>query len=171
MGRPGLEAAGGRILGSGLPIPGTIVRFGLKVGAVQCKLRGASFALAVTLVLDGCSKSEPPAPSSASPTAASRSRRNKDPEAAKALIASGAVVIDVRTAEEFAGEHVANAINIPVEELAKRLAEVDQLVASDKAKPVVVYCQSGHRAVQAKRELERAGYSRVVNGGGVDDLL
>lgn len=79
-------------------------------------------------------------------------------------------MVDVRTADEYADAHLPNAINIPVQELGGRLAEVDKLVANDKAKPVVVYCASGSRAAKAKAQLDAAGYTQVVNGGGLDDL-
>lgn len=95
---------------------------------------------------------------------------SKDPVTARALIASGAVVIDVRTADEFADRHLANAVNLPVDELSGRLAELDRLVGGDRTRPVVVYCSAGKRAARAKAQLEAAGYTRVVNGGGLDDL-
>jgi len=86
------------------------------------------------------------------------------------LIGSGATTIDVRTTEEFADGHVPTAINMPVEEFSTHLAEIDKLVAGDHSRPVVVYCASGMRAAKAKTELEAAGYSHVVNGGGYDSL-
>lgn len=94
----------------------------------------------------------------------------KDPEAARKLIAAGAVVVDVRTTDEFADEHLPAATNIPVQELGTRMTEVDKLVGSDKSRPIVVYCASGRRAGKAKAQLEAAGYTHVVNGGGFDDL-
>ena len=87
-----------------------------------------------------------------------------------ALIRSGATTIDVRTTEEFADGHVPTAINMPVEEFSTHLAEIDKLVAADHSRPVVVYCASGMRAAKVKTELEAAGYSHVVNGGGYDSL-
>jgi phage shock protein E len=123
------------------------------------------FAIVVAAVcLAGCSRSESPPPT---PTTASTS---KDPAAARRLVAAGAKVIDVRTADEYAEAHVPNAINIPVQELPTRLPEVAELVAGDKARPIVVYCAAGSRAAKAKATLEAAGYSAVVNGGGLDDL-
>jgi phage shock protein E len=50
------------------------------------------------------------------------------------------------------------------------MREVEQLAEGDKTKPIVVYCASGGRAAKAKTQLDAAGYSNVVNGGGVDDL-
>jgi len=47
---------------------------------------------------------------------------------------------------------------------------VDKLVGGDKTKPVVVYCARGGRAQKAKDQLDAAGYTHVVNGGGYDDL-
>jgi phage shock protein E len=120
--------------------------------------------LAVTIAAAACSRSEPasaPAPAA---------KRAKDPAAARALIASGAVVIDVRSADEFAEEHLPHATNIPVDKVADQLGQVDTLAGGDKSKPIVVYCAAGSRAAKAKLTLESAGYTQVVNGGGLDDL-
>ena len=122
--------------------------------------------LLVVLALAGCSKSEPP---QAAPTSSPATKRT-DPEAARKLIASGAVVLDVRTPDEFAAAHLPNAINIPVQDFAARLAEVDKAVASDKSRAVVIYCSAGSRSAKAKAQLDAAGYTNVVNGGGLDDL-
>lgn len=129
------------------------------------------FALALLLVV-ACSKSEPPAsdpPTTSSPTTAP-ARTTKDPAKAKELVASGATVIDVRTSEEFAEDHLAQATNIPVQELSSRIAEIEKLTGGDKSKPVVLYCASGGRAGRAAKQLVELGYTNVVNGGGLDDL-
>jgi len=123
----------------------------------------------LVLGVASCSRSEPE-PSTSRPATAATAASAKDPQAAKAAIAGGAIVLDVRTPDEYAEDHLPNAINVPIEELARRMAEVDALVAGDKARPVAVYCRSGSRARQAKLALEAAGYARVVNGGGLDDL-
>ncbi len=112
------------------------------------------FALILALSLAACSKSEPPAPAPSTSTPKSA----KNPEAAKKMIAAGAVVVDPQ------------ATNIPIEDFAQRLADVDTLTGSDKTKPIVVYCASGNRSGKAKQQLEAAGYTQVVNGGGLDDL-
>jgi len=122
---------------------------------------------AVLLAATGCSKSEAESPAPATNAAA---RPSKDPDAARKLIGAGAVVVDVRTPDEFAAEHLPQATNIPVQELAQRIAEVDKLTGGDKTKPVVVHCASGNRSTKAKQQLEAAGYTQVVNGGGLDDL-
>ena len=123
-------------------------------------------AIAASLAGASCSRSDtsnPPAPTPIKPS--------KDPAKARELIAGGkAIVLDVRTPDEYGEDHIASAKNVPVDELDKRLAEVDKLVKSDKAQPVVVYCAAGQRAARAKQTLEAAGYTNVVNGGGLDDL-
>jgi phage shock protein E len=140
--------------------------------------------------LFACSKSEAPpspAPPTAPPTAQTATGGElapaavqmqvvkplvsaKDPETARKLIAAGAVVVDVRTPEEFAEEHLPQATNIPVQDFEKRIAEVEKLAGGDKSRPIVVYCAAGSRAARAKNQLESAGYTQVVNGGGFDDV-
>jgi len=112
--------------------------------------------LVALLMVIGCQTS-PPAPAGGLP--------DRDPALARKLAAEGAVVLDVRSPEEFAGGHAPNAINIPVGELEGRLAEV----GSDKQKPIVVYCGAGVRAGKAKEKLLSAGYTQVTNLGGLSD--
>jgi phage shock protein E len=83
---------------------------------------------------------------------------------AKAAVAAGARLIDVRTPEEFAAGHIPNAINIPVSELGGRLAEV-----GPKDKTVVVYCRSGARSSRARQELLNAGFKEVINLGAMSN--
>lgn len=125
-----------------------------------------SAALALLLAAAGACQSSEPAkdPAQQVPVATA-----KDPVAAKQLVAAGAVVVDVRTPEEYAEGHVINAVNLPVQTFAA--ADVDKLTGGDKSKPVVVYCAAGKRAAKAKAALDAAGYTTVVNGGGYDDLV
>ncbi len=83
----------------------------------------------------------------------------------KDKIQSGAAIVDVRTREEFNEEFYPNAINIPVDEVQLRLHEF-----GEKAKPIIVYCASGARSAYAARILKHAGYSDVVNAGGLYDM-
>lgn len=117
--------------------------------------------LVLLIALAACSKDATDKPH------ATTAAVQKDPAAAKKLIADGAVVVDVRTPAEFDGGHLPQATNIPIDQFPQRLAEV---AGGDKTKPVVVYCASGGRASKAKAQLEAAGYTNVVNGGGYDDL-
>lgn len=69
------------------------------------------------------------------------------------------VVLDVRTAAEYAEGHVPGAINIPHTELAARIAELSAAQSSD----IVVYCRSGARSAQALTVLEAAGFKRLLH--------
>lgn len=70
---------------------------------------------------------------------------------------SGAVVLDVRRVDEFEAGHVPNAVNVPHDELAERLAGL----ALDPEAPVVVYCERGTRAGKAADVLIEAGHRDV----------
>ncbi|RLS56053.1 MAG: CoA-disulfide reductase [Planctomycetota bacterium] len=73
--------------------------------------------------------------------------------------ASGLLLIDVRTAAEFGQGHLPGAVNIPVDELRDRLAELS------RDRDLAVYCQVGQRGYLATRILLQSGY-RVRNIGG-----
>lgn len=75
------------------------------------------------------------------------------------------VVIDVRTADEWASGHAEHSTLIPVDELERRLAEVEALVGGNKARPIVVVCRSGSRASRARELLMAQGFTHVDNGG------
>jgi rhodanese-related sulfurtransferase len=81
-------------------------------------------------------------------------------------IAPGTFIVDVRTPAEFASAHFPGAVNIPLDQLEKRLSEFG---AADR--PIIVYCRSGRRSGLAKDLLRRAGYSRVLNGGSLTHML
>ena len=83
------------------------------------------------------------------------------------MIQNGAKVFDVRSPGEFSGQHYEGAINIPVDEVAQRLSEF----GDDKSTAIIVYCGSGMRSGKAKQVLENSGFSNVVNGGGISDML
>lgn len=68
------------------------------------------------------------------------------------LVASGALLLDVRTPSEFQEEHVQGATNIPVQELAARMHEVP------KDASIVVYCRSGGRSAMAAQMLRARGH-------------
>ncbi len=75
------------------------------------------------------------------------------------LIQQGAQIVDVRTPQEFAQAHAQGASNIPLNELATRVSELE------RSKPVVVCCASGARSSMAKSLLEKAGFTSVHNAG------
>lgn len=75
----------------------------------------------------------------------------------------GAVLLDVRTKDEFKSGNILGARNLP-------LANIDQAktVIKNKNTPVFVYCHSGARASQARSYLAKMGYTNVVDIGGLN---
>lgn len=74
------------------------------------------------------------------------------------------VVLDVRTAEEFDGGHIPNALLIPLQELEGRLEELKEEAS------YLVVCRSGNRSAQASEILLNNGFSNVYNmTGGMND--
>ncbi|MGB5704182.1 MAG: rhodanese-like domain-containing protein [Polyangiales bacterium] len=81
---------------------------------------------------------------------------------ARALVADGALLVDVRSTGEYAGGAIEGSINIPIQELAGRMDEL-----GDKNGEIVIYCQSGGRSAMAKRLLESNGFTKVHDMGGI----
>ena len=76
-------------------------------------------------------------------------------------------IIDVRTPAEFAAGHIAGAQNIDVE--AGDFAE--KISTLDKKAPYLLYCRSGRRSAIAAEEMAKAGFTDIVDGGGMADLV
>ena len=70
----------------------------------------------------------------------------------------GAVLLDVRTPEEYRQGHVPGSVNLPLDRLTE--------LAVGKDKPLFVYCHSGARSSQACAWLSRNGW-KAVNIGGI----
>lgn len=81
----------------------------------------------------------------------------------KQMVKDGAVIVDVRSAGEFATGHIPGSINIPLEELSFRADEV-------AGKIVITCCRSGNRSGMALHYLNEAGVE-AINGGAWDSLL
>lgn len=75
------------------------------------------------------------------------------------------VLIDVRTAEEFAAGHLDGALNIDYQVVAQRIGGAG--VAKDDE--VILYCRSGRRASIALETLKGMGYQHVLNYGGMEE--
>jgi rhodanese-related sulfurtransferase len=75
------------------------------------------------------------------------------------IIANGAVIIDVRTSGEYAGGHLKNSVNIPLDSLGSQMNKLK------KDKPVITCCASGMRSGSAKSMLQSNGFNEVYNGG------
>jgi len=83
-----------------------------------------------------------------------------DGNAARELVARGALLLDVRTADEYNDQHIDGAVNIPLNQLRNRIGEI-----SPVERPVVVYCRSGMRSGHAKRLLETHSFTAVHDLG------
>ena len=78
---------------------------------------------------------------------------------------SNATIVDVRTPEEFAGGHLENAINIPLDQVPQRIEEFKTM-----QKPVVTYCRSGTSSGMAVIVLKKNGIPDAINGGTINDV-
>jgi phage shock protein E len=83
----------------------------------------------------------------------------------KEKISKGALVVDVRTPEEFREGHYKDAINIPLSDIPARLKEF-----GDTSNPVIVYCRSGRRSAEAKKILTEKGFKDITDAGGLTDM-
>lgn len=76
------------------------------------------------------------------------------------------IIVDVRTAEEYSGGHIPNAINIDVKR-AGFLYEADEKLSKDKT--IAVYCQGGVRSRKAASLLSDDGYTVINLAGGISE--
>lgn len=79
--------------------------------------------------------------------------------------AGKAKLYDVRTPEEYKAGHVKIAENFDSVLIAQ-----GQYPQVDKNSTVYIYCRSGNRATDAKKQLEQNGFKNVVNLGGLNDI-
>lgn len=81
----------------------------------------------------------------------------------KAADDSSTVLLDVRTQSEWDDGHIDRALFIPVQELERRLGELEPY----KDKTIIAYCRSGNRSGVAARILEKQGYTVLNMEGGI----
>ncbi len=72
-------------------------------------------------------------------------------------------IIDVRTQKEYESGHIKGAINIPV-------TEIEAEINYDKDKPIAVYCRTGARSSEAAKTLEKMGYTKIYDLGGIQNM-
>lgn len=75
------------------------------------------------------------------------------------LMNQGALLLDVRSAEDYAAGHIRGARSVP----AAQLADGVDALKRYKDKPVIVYCEQGVGASGAMRQLTQQGFGKVVN--------
>ena len=73
----------------------------------------------------------------------------------------GAVILDVRSAVEYAGGHVPGAVNVPLNQVPT--------LDMPKDTPLFLYCQSGARSQRGCKALDKLGFTRASNLGGILD--
>ena len=74
------------------------------------------------------------------------------------------VILDVRTAQEFASGHIPGAVLLPNETIGTE--DIPLLPDKDQLNPV--YCRSGNRSKQAAEKLAQLGYTNIVEFGGIN---
>ena len=106
-------------------------------------------AALLVLFLAGCGQSPAGASVDISVDEALRLWQNKE-----------AIIIDVRTPGEYRDGHIPGVVNIPLDELEKRIGEIP------KDKKVVLICRTGSRSAQGTRLLRSKGFNNVYNSTG-----
>lgn len=84
------------------------------------------------------------------------------PEEAFAI--TNAIIIDVRTAEEFSAGHIKSSVNIPLEDIIKN----PYAISENRDNPIILYCVKGYKSTLAANELIGAGYTAVYTIPGVE---
>lgn len=80
------------------------------------------------------------------------------------LIGRGAVILDVRTPQEYATGHIEGSVNISLGTIRERYTELDT------AQTYITVCSHGLRSVKVQQLLEERGFKHVYNGGAWADL-
>lgn len=85
-------------------------------------------------------------------------------------IDNGAILIDVRSASEYASGHIDGAINIDVNSILNLKGELEYNNRNiAKTTVVILYCRSGNRSLQAANKLIELGYTNVYDLGSIDN--
>lgn len=88
-----------------------------------------------------------------------------DPVSTPVKVNAGTVVIDVRTASEYAEGHLDGGVNIDVEAPDFK-GRITQLPTNGE---YIVYCRSGNRSAQAVAQMGTLGFSNVTDAGGISE--
>lgn len=83
----------------------------------------------------------------------------------KELVANGAVIVDVRSKDEYRDGGVKGSINIPLDQFS------DNLNKLSKDRTIIIYCASGLRSTSACAFLRNRGYKEVYNGRSISSVM
>ena len=87
-------------------------------------------------------------------------------EAKEKIINESAILLDVRTEEEYNEKHIEGAVLLPIDDINE---ESINLITEDKDNVIIVYCKSGNRSNQALNLLENLGYTEVYDLGAMSN--
>lgn len=87
-------------------------------------------------------------------------------DAKEKIINEGAVVVDVRSEDEYNQNHIGGAILLSLDNITKDSVSA---IIDSKDTPIIVYCRSGNRSSQALVKLEALGYTKVYDLGSIDN--
>ncbi|MDB4522250.1 rhodanese-like domain-containing protein [Gammaproteobacteria bacterium] len=90
---------------------------------------------------------------------------HKQCQETRRLLGEGALLVDVRTEDEYRQGAIEGAINHPVQWISSGC------ILEDKETPLVVYCATGMRSRMAKEMLLGAGFNQVYDLGGLQNIL
>ncbi|MBI4954679.1 MAG: hypothetical protein HY908_21825, partial [Myxococcales bacterium] len=91
---------------------------------------------AASVVAPTAGASATTAPSAPTTGVAASALPDGDVALARRLVAEGAPLVDVRTPKEYGERHLDHAVNLPVDDLAAKLADVDAHVAGGRTRPI-----------------------------------
>jgi len=112
--------------------------------------------LVVLLTITGCAKTS-------IKEAITTNSKTVTSSEASSLIKEGAILIDVRTKEEYDEKHITGAVNIPLAEIEKGNINYNKDTA------IIVYCRSGNRSATAAKELITLGYTSIYDLGSINN--
>ena len=75
------------------------------------------------------------------------------------------ILIDVRTKEEFDAGHIEGAILHDIMDIMQGV-----LPNYPKDTEITLYCESGNRSMMAKSMLEKAGFTKITDGGSIENF-
>ena len=124
------------------------------------------FSLAAIITAMGCeSDTETPAPAASEAVKKAKYIKISPEEAREMMNRGGAVILDVRTRDEYNEAHISGAVLLPIDDV-KLLAPS---VLPDKSATILVHCRSGNRSERAAHMLIDMGYTVVYDFGGIQN--